>query len=315
MKHLSFSLSIVLILLISVITSEAQLRLPRASPPAGVWQTIGVTDVKITYNRPAVKGRKIWGDPPPDAKGESTLDNQNTRPAGMPIVPYGHIWRTGANEATQFEVTDDVLVNGSPLPAGKYSLHTIPGRDEWTIVFNSTANQWGSFNYDPAKDTLRIKAKPSTVAENQEWLEFRIEPTSENAATITIAWEKVRVPFTVEIKDVAAVTLAKARKAVEDAARDDWQTPFNAANYAKQNKADAEAAKWFAQALNAIDEQLKTKENFQNLSRKANILLAAGKRDEAIAVAEKAIAKGKADGENVTQFEKRFTEIKSGRQP
>lgn len=290
-----------------------QLRLPRPSPAAGVWQTIGVTDIKITYNRPAVKGRKIWGDPPPDAKGETTLDNQNTRPPGMPIVPYGHVWRTGANEATQFEVTDDVLVNGRPLPAGKYSLHTIPGREEWIIVFNSTANQWGSFNYDPAKDTLRVTAKPLTVSENQEWLEFKIEPKADNAAVVTIAWEKVRVPFIVEIKDVAAVTLARARAAVESAARDDWQTPLNAANYAKQNNAPTEAEKWYARALAAIDEVLKSKENFQNLSRKANILLAAGKREEAIAVADKAIARGRADGENVTQFEKRFAEIKSGK--
>lgn len=298
-----------------VATASAQLRLPRASPAASVSQTIGVTDVKITYNRPAVKGRKIWGDPPPGATGEATLDNQNTRTADMPIVPYGHIWRTGANEATQFEVTDDVLVNGSPLPAGKYSLHTIPGRNEWTIVFNSTANQWGSFNYDPAKDTLRIKAKPLTVADNQEWLEFRIEPSSDNSAVVTIAWEKVRVPFRVEVKDVASVTLARARKAVQAAAPNDWQTPFNAANFAKENGAADEAAKWYAQALAAIDQQLKSKENFQNLSRKANILLAAGKRDEAIAVAEKAIARGKADGENVTQFEKRFAEIKAAKTP
>jgi len=128
----------------------------------------------------------------------------------MSIVPYGHVWRTGANEATQFEITDDVLVNGRPLPAGKYSLHTIPGRDEWTIIFNSIANQWGSFNYDPSKDALRITAKPTTVREHQEWLEFRIEPSGENSAMVTIAWEKVRVPFTVEIKDVVALALARA---------------------------------------------------------------------------------------------------------
>jgi len=291
-------------------SSFGQLRLPRASPAAGVWQTIGVTDVRIIYNRPAVKGRNIWGDPPPETKGEATLDNQNARQPGMPIVPYGHVWRTGANEATQFEITDDVLVNGRPLPAGKYSLHTIPGRDEWTIIFNSIANQWGSFNYDPSKDALRITAKPTTVREHQEWLEFRIEPSGENSAMVTIAWEKVRVPFTVEIKDVVALALARARAAIESAARDDWQTPFNAANYAKQNNAAADAEKWYARALSAIDEVLKTKENFQNLSRKANLLLAAGERDKAIEIADRAIARGKADGENVSQFEKRFAEIK-----
>ena len=96
-------------------------RLPRPSQKASVMQTIGVTDLTITYSRPGVKGRQIWGDPVPaqaSAKGEATLDDQNARPKGAPIVPYGHVWRTGANEATQFEVTDDVLINGQKLAAG-----------------------------------------------------------------------------------------------------------------------------------------------------------------------------------------------------
>src|SRR5258707_14989187 len=138
----------------------SQVRVPRPSPKASVMQTIGVTDVTITYSRPAVKGRAIWGDPLPEqasVKGEATLDDQNVRPKGAPIVPWGHAWRTGANEATQFVVTDDVFINGQKLPAGSYSLHTIPTHDEFTIIFNSIANQWGSFNYDSAKDTLRVK--------------------------------------------------------------------------------------------------------------------------------------------------------------
>jgi hypothetical protein len=104
-------------------------------------QRIGVTDVTITYSRPGVKGRTIWGDPLPEqkAQGEATLDNQNERPKGAPIVPWGHVWRVGANEATQFVVTDDVLINGQKLPAGSYSLHALPTKDEWTIVFNGTA--------------------------------------------------------------------------------------------------------------------------------------------------------------------------------
>src|SRR6267143_5006356 len=105
-----------------------QLRLPRPSQKASLTQTIGLTDVTITYSRPGVKGRQIWGDPIPAqaaTKGEATLDDQNARPKGAPIVPYGHVWRTGANEATQFEVSDDVLINGQKLAAGKYSLHTI----------------------------------------------------------------------------------------------------------------------------------------------------------------------------------------------
>src|ERR687886_805957 len=118
-------------------SANARLRTPRPSQKASVMQTVGVTDITITYSRPGVKGRTIWGDPPAGAAaGTATLDDARTRPKDQVIVPYGHVWRAGANEATLFTVTDDVLVNGQPLKAGTYSLHTIPGRDEWTIIFN-----------------------------------------------------------------------------------------------------------------------------------------------------------------------------------
>ncbi|MFN6963021.1 MAG: DUF2911 domain-containing protein [Pyrinomonadaceae bacterium] len=287
------------------------IRFPRASPMASVMQRIGVTDVTIVYGRPAVKGRTIWGEWPKDAKGESTLDNQNERPAGAPIVPYGHIWRTGANEATQFTVTDDVLINGQKLAAGSYSLHTIPGKDEWTVVFNGTANQWGSFNYDPAKDTLRVKTKPQWVAESQEYLAFSIDPASDSSAVVTIRWEKVRVPFTVEVADVKATTIARAREAIAAAKADDWRTPYQAAIYARDNKMDAEAKAWFEQALKVADANLAAKETFQNYVAKTNILLASGRRDEAFAVAEKAIARGKADKVDTAAFEKRIADLKA----
>jgi hypothetical protein len=308
-------LSIILLLVVSAGFASAQLRLPRPSPKASVMQTIGVTDVTITYSRPSVKGRKIWGDAPVDsyAKGEATLDDQNKRPPGMPIVPYGHVWRTGANEATQFVTTDDVLINGQHLAAGTYSLHTIPGKDEWTVVFNGNANQWGSFNYDPKNDTLRVKAKPQTVAENQEFLSFAIEPTAENAAIVNIRWEKLRVPFTVEIKDLVGLTMSRARAAAAAAKSNDWQTPLNAANYAKANKSPDEAAKWYEQALAAIDEQIKAKEDFPNLARRTSILAAAGKTQEAIAAGEKAIAVGKAEKADTSALEKRVADLKAGK--
>src|SRR5215470_10850874 len=181
---------------------SAQVVTPRPSQKASVMQTIGVTDVTITYSRPGVKGRKIWGDPLPgqaSTTGEATLDNQNVRPKDAVIVPYGHVWRTGANEATIFTVSDDVLINGQKLAAGTYSLHTVPTKDEWTIVFNGTANQWGSFNYDPAKDTLRVKAKPQWVTDNQEWLEYNFNPVTDDSAQVNIRWEKISVPFTIKV--------------------------------------------------------------------------------------------------------------------
>lgn len=286
---------------------------PRPSQKASIKQTIGVTDLTITYSRPGVKGRRIWGDPTPEqtAKGEATLDNQNIRPKDAPIVPWGHAWRTGANEATQFVVTDEVLINGQKLPAGSYSLHTIPTKDEWTVIFNSVANQWGSFDYDAAKDTLRVKVKPEWVSENKEWLEYWIDPVTDNTAQVNIRWEKVRVPFTVEVKDVKALAVEKARAAVTAAKPDDWNIRLQAANYALSNpeKADvAEATRW-------LEESIKIKETYQNLSRKARMLAGQGKTDEAITFGEKALALGKAAKANTTGLEKDLAEWKAKKKP
>jgi len=304
--------SFALLLLVFLVTpfASAQVRTPRPSQKASVMQTIGVTDVTITYSRPGVKGRTIWGDPLPEqagTKAEATLDNQNTRPKGAPIVPWGHAWRTGANEATQFVVTDDVLINGQKLPAGSYSLHTIPTKTEWTIIFNSVANQWGSFDYDPAKDTLRVKAKPEWVSQNKEWLEYWIDPINDNSAQVNIRWEKVRVPFTVEVPDVKALTLQKARAAVAAAKPDDWRTPLQAANYVLlgDDKTSAtEAAGW-------LEQSLKVKETFGNMYTKARMLASQGKTDEAIVAGEKALALGKEAKANTGDLEKRLAEWKA----
>jgi len=300
-----------LILSCCVSSAMAQVVTPRPSQKASVMQTIGVTDVTITYSRPGVKGRKIWGDalPGQKAEGEATLDNQNERPKEAVIVPYGHVWRTGANEATTFVVTDDVLINGQKLAAGNYSLHTVPNKDEWTIVFNTTANQWGSFSYDAAKDTLRVKAKPQWVNESQEWLEYTFDPVTENSAQVNIRWEKINVPFTISVADVNATTLAKLRKAVAAAKPDDWRTPMQAGNWVAQNNVatdDAEGMAW-------LDQSIKIKETFQNLSVKANALYRAGKKDEAFALAEQAIQKGKADKVDTAAFEKRLADMKAGK--
>ena len=290
----------------------AQVRVPRPSQKASVMQTIGVTDVTITYSRPGVKGRKIWGDPTPEqasAKGEATLDNQNVRPKDAPIVPWGHVWRTGANENTVFEVTDDALINGQKLVAGKYGLHTIPTKDEFTIVFNGAANQWGSFDYDPAKDTLRVKVKPQWVAENQEWLEYSFDPVTDNSAQVNIRWEKLSLPFTVEVPDVASVTVAKLKSAVAGAKPDDWRTPLQAANYALNNNSSADDE----QGVAWLEQSIKVKETFQNLSLKARTLYKAGKKDQALAIAEQAIQRGKADKVDTTQFEKAVVDMKAGK--
>src|SRR3989440_8925128 len=272
-----------LLLALAAAQAQAQLHTPRPSQKASVMQTVGITDITIIYSRPGVKGRAVWGDPPAGAPTtEATLDDARTRAKGAPLVPYGHVWRAGANEATQFTVTDDVLVNGQPLKAGTYSLHTIPGKDEWTVIFNSDAGQWGSFTYDPKKDVLRVKTKPVTVADTQENLIYTFDPVTDNTAQVNIRWERLRVPFTVEVKDVKALTLEKARAAVASAKPDDWRTPLQAANYAINNNVAAdEAMQW-------LEKSIKTKETFKNLYAKARVLAGQGKTAGAVAPREKA---------------------------
>lgn len=303
------SLALLMLILFAASFGSAQVRTPRPSQKASVMQTIGVTDITITYSRPGVKGRTIWGDPLPEqasTKAEATLDDQNVRPKGAPIVPWGHPWRTGANEATQFVVTDDVLINGQKLPAGSYSLHTIPTKDEFTIIFNSVANQWGSFNYDPTKDTLRVKAKPEWVNDNKEWLEYSFDPVDESSARVNIRWERLRVPFTVEVKDIKGLTLKKARAAVAAAKPDDWRTPLQAANYVllTEDKLDPEAVGW-------LEQSLKVKETFGNMYTKARVLAAQGKTEEAIAAGEKAMAIAREAKAPTGDLEKRIADWKA----
>jgi hypothetical protein len=149
----------------------------RASPNAAVSQTIGTTEVRITYGRPQVKGRTIFSD-----------DG---------LVPYGEVWRTGANEATTISFSSDVTVQGESLAAGTYSLYTIPGPDSWTIIFNDTAEQWGT-NYDNSKDVLRVDATPAS-APSREMMTFLFTDVTDTSGTCVLHWADVRVPFEIEV--------------------------------------------------------------------------------------------------------------------
>ncbi len=149
---------------------------PRGSPNANVSQTIGITEVTISYGRPGVKGRKIWGG----------------------LVPYGKVWRAGANEATTISFRNDVTIEGQPLSAGTYALFTLPTEDEWTIIFNKTAQQWGAFNYDAGHDALRVNVKPQ-AADHKEWMSFGFRDLSANSATVVLRWEKLAVPFEIHV--------------------------------------------------------------------------------------------------------------------
>jgi hypothetical protein len=150
----------------------------RVSPKASVMQVVGLAEVKIDYSRPGVKGRTIWGE----------------------LVPYNKVWRAGANEATTISFESDVLIEGKKLPAGVYSFFAIPGKDEWTIIFNKVAEQWGAFEYNEAEDALRINVNPVNISSN-EWLTYSFTDLNpkEGTATINLMWEKVKVPFKVEV--------------------------------------------------------------------------------------------------------------------
>jgi hypothetical protein len=148
----------------------------RISPKAAVIQTVGFTEVRIDYNRPGVKGRVIWGG----------------------LVPYNKVWRTGANEATKFTFTTDVKINDKTLKAGSYSFFAIPTNENWTLIFNKVADQWGTFEYNEAEDALRFEITPEEGS-LQEWLAYTITKTSKNSAVVTLEWEKLKVPFSVEV--------------------------------------------------------------------------------------------------------------------
>ena len=320
--------SLLLIVLVAAVAVSSQVRppTPRGSQKATVSQTLGTTEVSVTYSRPAIFGRKVYGDWPKPTSGEATLDNGNDRPKDAPLVPWGHIWRTGANEATLFSVNDDVLINGQPLAAGKYSLHTIPGKDgEWTIIFNSDEGQWGSFSYDSKKDVLRVKAKAEWLAASTELLTFDIDPDVPaklgdvaSKGTVVLRWEKLRLPFTVEVKDMVGSTLTRLAAFVAASKADDPGPRISAGNYAKANKRTEQANAWFEEALKLNDALIAKKETFQNLQRKATILLNLGRNSDALAAAERAVVVGKADANvkpaDIAAMEKRIADIKAGKQ-
>ncbi|MFZ2054626.1 MAG: DUF2911 domain-containing protein [Candidatus Aminicenantales bacterium] len=160
-----------------------------ASLKAGVMQTLG-TDAKITieYSRPGVKGRKIWGGLVPYGLAPGNKYSENK--------PYP--WRAGANENTTFESNKDLLIEGKPLPAGKYGIHMIPGEKEWTIIFSKNNSAWGSFTYKQEEDALRITVTP-VKAPHQEWLVYGFDDLAGTSATAYLHWEQLKVPFKIQL--------------------------------------------------------------------------------------------------------------------
>ena len=257
----------------------AQFETPQPSPKATLTQRIGLTDVSLSYSRPSVKGRVIWGE----------------------LVPFDKPWRTGANQATTITLSDDVMVQGQKLAAGTYAIVTIPGKDEWTIVFNADTKLWFETEYDAAKDVLRVKAKPEAIP-MVETLRIGFPTVFPTGALLAIEWEKVRVPVTISV-DVDA----KIRKQLASAETASWQAPMMAARYWFDQKANRE------EAWKLLEKSIATNRNYVNVSRKARVLADEGKLAEAVKNGEEALALAKADPAkpNVAAFEKTVAEWKA----
>ncbi len=173
MRSISTFLSAVFIFALVGLANAQQDKSQRPSPPMTASNNLGETKIVINYGSPAVKGREVWGK----------------------LVAYGKVWRTGANEATTFEVSTDVLIAEQKLPAGRYALFTIPGEDEWTFIFNKDADQWGAYSYKEAQDVLRISATPAQSGEFSERLTFHVVVNGDSEASVMLYWEKVAVGF------------------------------------------------------------------------------------------------------------------------
>ncbi len=260
MKRIALSLSLAALAL-AVPASAAQ-KIPQVSQAATVSQNIGLNEVTIKYHRPGVKGRKIWGE----------------------LVPFGKVWRTGANEATTITFTEDVLVEGQPLAAGTYALFTIPGANEWTVLFNRNAKQWGAYEYKEGEDVTRIKVKPVTTAASEEWMSFRFQDPSLDTAKIVLAWEKLELPFTIKNKvETNTKVLAGLREDIKAAKADDWKVRLGAAEYCADAKTNLDEANGWADAA------LKIKNTTWGHFEKARILREKGTTSEAVTHLEEAL--------------------------
>ncbi len=261
-----------LVLLVAVLVLAAvfcnaqstQLDLPRQSQHAVVTQRIGVTDITVNYHRPLANGRKVWGG----------------------LVPYGEVWRAGANENTTITFAGPVTIEGQPLPAGTYGLHMIPNEDQWTIIFSKMHTAWGSFSYDQKEDALRVTVKPQTT-ELHNALVYDFDQLQPDSAVVTMSWDKVAVPFkvTVNVNQAVEASLHNQLRGLPQYTWDAWD---DAATYMVDNKMDLN------QALQYEDKSIQNEERFENLMTKSRILDAMGQKEQAATVRNKALAMGNA---------------------
>ena len=235
-----------------------KIEFPQASPLASVKERVGVTGVSIEYSRPSARERKIFGG----------------------LVPYGSIWRTGANAATKITFSTDVKVGGTAVPAGSYALFTIPGESEWTVILSKVVDdQWGSYAYNPKDDQARVKVKSVAMAEPLETMTIGLQDLHAGKANLVIAWEKTKVPIELDTDVVG-----KLKPQIEAAMAGSGEKPyFAAAMFYYENDVDMALAKEWIEAA-----AKKQPDAVWIVYRKGLILKKAGDKEGAMAAAKQA---------------------------
>lgn len=275
--NLFAKISAAFVLAASMAWSQPAVDLPRPSPMATVTQAFGYTTATVSYSRPAVKGRAIWGG----------------------LVPYGQIWRAGANEATTLELTTDARINGQSLPKGKYALFILPTEKDWTFIFSRNHKAWGSYTYDQKEDALRVTVAPQ-AAPHKERLEFAFEDLSDSGASLVTHWEKRKasLKITVEFLETAK---AKIKEGLPKAKPDDQFAYMGAARFYWDHNVDRK------QAMEWIDKSIAIKAVHNNLWLKAEMLASDKKLKEAketAKLAREAAAKDPANASLVAMMDK-----------
>ncbi len=245
---------------------DAKLEFPQSSPAASFKQRIGLTDLEVEYSRPSMKGRKIFGG----------------------LVPYGEVWRTGANTATKVTFSGDVKVEGTAVPAGSYALYTIPGENEWTVILSKVVGEWGSYKYDEKNDQLRAKVKPTTLKDAVETMSISAEDVRDGTAQLAISWDKTRASVKIDT-DLVAVMAPKIKAAMEGTG--EKKPYFQAAMFYYENGLDLK------QALAWMDEAVKAQPDaVWIVYRKGLVQAKAGDKKGALASAQQALELAKKAG-------------------
>lgn len=256
-----------------------KLAFPDASPAATIKQRVGLTDIEINYNRPGMKGRVIFGG----------------------LVPYGEVWRTGANTATKISFSTDVKLNGTAIPAGTYELFTIPGQTEWTVIIHKNMSQWGAYAYDMKNDVARVTAKPTANANAMESLSLGFADLHSNSTTLFVSWEKTRVAVKLEV-DVVGQLVPQIEAVMASA--EPKKPYFSAAMFFYDNGLDLKkAAAWMDAAIAERPNQM------WMIYRKGLILAKMGDKAGARAAAQQSLDLVKSDDKAPAALKEEYTRL------